>query len=299
MGTDLLTALRPLGTELVPALFEGTLGLFAPLAPRPTPDVCAVERDIAYGSDVRHRMDIFHPPAGITTAGQRAVVVFVHGGGFVRGDKGAPEAPFYNNVGAWAVLNGLIGVTITYRLAPDSRWPAGAEDVASALEWLAANVAQFGADPARLFLMGQSAGAVHVAGYVTGQHGRAAPRVAGAMMLSGIYDVLSLKRSAFEDAYFGAERELSRDPSTLTGLVTTDTACLFTVSELDPPTFQQQASRLVAAHWETRGRLPRLLYQQAHNHLSPILQLGTPYDTLGGELLAFMRRVPSGTPAQR
>ena len=290
MSTPVFDTLRKLGTELSPALIEGTLGLFAPLALQPTADFCTVVRDVAYGPDARHRMDIFYPAEA--AAEPRPVIVFVHGGGFVRGDKGAPDAPFYNNVGAWAVRNGLIGVTMTYRLAPASQWPAGSEDVAMALESLHERVERFGGDPGRVFLSGQSAGAVHVAGHVAGHHGRSGgPRVAGAIMLSGIYDLLSLRHGPFEEAYFGTERTRFSEASSMQALARTDIPCLYTVSEWDPPTFQQQALRLVETHWAARGRLPRLLYQQGHNHLSPVLQLGSSFDTLGGELLAFIRRL--------
>ena len=163
----MFAAIRQLGVELAPPMLEGSQRLFAPYVPRPAPDVCAVERDMAYGPDARHRLDLFRPPRS-EGSNTRPVVAFVHGGGFVRGDKGTPDAPFYNNVGAWAVRNGLIGVTLTYRLAPGAPWPSGAHDVAMALEWLAGNVARFGGDPGRLFLMGQSAGAAHVAGCVSG-----------------------------------------------------------------------------------------------------------------------------------
>jgi triacylglycerol lipase len=188
MSTDIFAAIRELGVELTPPMLEGSMALFAPLVPRPTPEVCAVERDISYGPDARHRLDVFHPPeSGGRATRARPVLAFVHGGGFVRGDKGAPEAPFYNNVGAWAVQSGLIGVTLTYRLAPGSRWPAGAEDVAMALEWLAGNVARFGGDPNRLVLIGQSAGGFHVASCVVGHHRRKnVPRPAGAIMLSPV-----------------------------------------------------------------------------------------------------------------
>ncbi len=289
MSTDLFAAIRKLGTELSPPLFEGTLGLFAPLAPRPTPDFCSVERDVVYGPDARHRMDIFYPPQANTAA--RPVIIFVHGGGFVRGDKGAADAAFYSNVGAWAVRSGLLAVTLNYRLAPGARWPAGPEDLALALDWLAKDVRKFGGDSGRLFLIGQSAGAAHVAGYVVGQHGRqSAPKLAGAMMLSGIYDLVSLQHSQFEEAYFGADRTRFAAASTLPGLAQTDVPCLFTISELDPATFHQQAARLVEARWAAKAVLPRLLYQQGHNHISPILQLGTAFDTLGNELLAFIGR---------
>ncbi len=269
-------------------MLEGSQKLFAPYVPRVTPKACAVERDIAYGPDARHRLDVFHSPGGAA----RPVLAFVHGGGFVRGDKGAPDAPFYNNVGAWAASNGLVGVTLTYRLAPGSPWPVGAHDVAMALEWLAGNVARFGGDPGRLFLIGQSAGAAHVAGCVSGHHRRSGvPRLSGAIMLSGVYDLLTLRHSPFEEAYFGSDRARFAEASTLEPLARTDVPCLFTVSELDPPTFQQQALRLVEAFWAARSVWPRMLYQLGHNHISPILQLGTSWDTLGGELLEFIRRV--------
>jgi acetyl esterase/lipase len=295
MSSDIFSAIRALGTQLAPPMLEGSQALFAPLAPRPTPDVCAVERDIAYGPDARHRLDVFYPPKGTARGPEaRPVLAFVHGGGFVRGDKGAPEAPFYNNVGAWAVQNGLIGVTLTYRLAPAARWPAGPEDVATALEWLATNVARFGGNPDRLLLMGQSAGGVHVAGCVAGHHGRkSVPRLSGAIMLSAVYDLLTLQHSQFEHAYFGTDPARFAAASTLEPLTRTEVPCLFTVSELDPPNFQQQAARLVEAFWSARGVWPRLLYQLGHNHISPVLQLGTAHDTLGSELLAFIRRVAS------
>jgi triacylglycerol lipase len=49
------------------------------------------------------------------------VLIFVHGGAFVGGNKRTtPTSPFYDNVMLWAVNNGFIGVNATYRLAPQS-----------------------------------------------------------------------------------------------------------------------------------------------------------------------------------
>jgi hypothetical protein len=87
--------------------------------------------------------------------------VFVHGGGFVAGDKAYPGAPAYDLVGAWAVRHGWVGVNITYRYAPEVKWPAGAEDVAAAVAWIRENIAAYGGDPGRIVVMGNSAGAVH------------------------------------------------------------------------------------------------------------------------------------------
>ena len=46
--------------------------------------------------------------------------MFVHGGGFVAGDKHTPGTPRYELVGAWAARHGWVGVTMTHRLAPES-----------------------------------------------------------------------------------------------------------------------------------------------------------------------------------
>jgi triacylglycerol lipase len=216
-------------------------------------------------------------------------VVFVHGGGFVMGDKGGPVEPFYNNVGAWAAANGHVGVTINYRLAPGAPWPAGAEDLAAAVDWLVRHAASYGGDPARIVVMGQSAGAVHVASYIAGHHGPAAALpVAGAIMLSGIYDLTRLEHSPFEQAYFGTDASRFAGQSSLAGLTASPVPCLFTVSEFDPQGFQMQAAHLVAAYVAARGVWPRMLYLAGQNHMSPIFQLTTPGDRPGDEINQFI-----------
>jgi acetyl esterase/lipase len=107
-------------------------------------------------------------PPGASRA-PRPVLVFIHGGGFSRGAKHTPGSPFYDNVGLWAVDHGLIGVTINYRLAPQFQWPSGIEDLTLVVEWLKSHVAEYGGDPDKIFLWGHSAGAAHVADYVSHQ----------------------------------------------------------------------------------------------------------------------------------
>lgn len=283
---ELREQIRNLGYELTPAQIEASKAIFAPLAPRSGPDV-KVHRDVVYGPDPRHRLDVFVPAAGATRA---PVVVFVHGGGFIAGDKGAPDAPFYNNVGLWAARSGCIGVTMTYRLAPASPWPAGSEDVGAAVRFLHNKIEQSGGDPNRIFLIGQSAGAVHVAGYVAEPRLHAAPNggIAGAIMVSGLYDVIRADRHPFQSAYFGDDATRWPEQSTLAKLTETSVPCFYTLSEFDPPEFQRQAAWLVEVHAVRQGRWPRLMQLPGHNHLSGILQIGSPVDTLGPELLRFI-----------
>ena len=100
-AAGLMARLAALGRDFTPAQMAASRELFASRVLRPEQVAgCTVTRDVAYGEDARHRLDLFAPAAG---SAARPVFVFVHGGGFVQGDKGAPDAPFYNNFGAWAV----------------------------------------------------------------------------------------------------------------------------------------------------------------------------------------------------
>jgi acetyl esterase len=97
--------------------------LYAPLL-ADMPRGGEVLRDIAYGEDERHRLDVYLP---LGAEGPAPVVVFLHGGGFIRGDKGDREA-----VGHYFSRHGVLAVLPNYRLGPRHRWPAGAEDVSAA-----------------------------------------------------------------------------------------------------------------------------------------------------------------------
>lgn len=284
-----------LGDTLTPEVFRDTHALFAPLALKPDLARCRVERDVSYGPDPRNRLDIFTPADG---ADGRAVLLFVHGGGFMRGDKGGPDDPFYNNLGAWAVSNGLIGVTMTYRLAPAATWPAGAQDVEAALVWLRSNIAVRGGSPDQIVLMGQSAGAVHVANFLAGHHGLSVETLpAAAVMVSGLYDMTRLDYSPFEHAYFGKDPAHAAAHSSLDGLTQLATPLLFAVAEHDPGNFQQQAKFVTDAFWAAQGRLPRMLYLGGHNHLSPLYRIGLESDDFGPQLLTFITHRAGSKPA--
>jgi acetyl esterase/lipase len=80
-------------------------------------------------------------------------VVFVHGGGFVKGSRS--ETPRWNR---WLTDAGYAVFDVGYRLAPPARWDQAAADVGCALAWLASNAARYGVDPGRVALGGRSAG---------------------------------------------------------------------------------------------------------------------------------------------
>lgn len=286
--TDIWDSLRDLGADFTPEQIAATQALFAPLVPRPTPELCTVERDLAYGPDPKQRLDVFVPAK--EASAPRPVVAFVHGGGFVQGDKGAPDAPFHNHFGAWAAREGFLGVTITYRLAPAHVWPSGSEDMAAAVAWLAANVAGYGGDPDRMVLVGQSAGASHVAGYLTHPDLRdtATASVCGAVLCSGVYDVARADRNALNAAYYGEDPTRFAAQSSLEGLAQTPAPLMLTVSELEPAQFQRQAAWAVERIVAVKDRWPAFAWMGGHNHISPVLQIGTKEDTLGPRLASWI-----------
>ena len=295
MDTKTRAKIRSLGREITMPLVENTHGLFTELHAAHAPPDVEVRRDERYGSDERQRLDVFEP----RTRGSGApVLLFVHGGGFIMGDKTLPGTPFYDNVGRWAAARGFVGVTMTYRLAPAHVWPAGAEDVAQAVRWLASNAAKFGGDRRKIFVMGQSAGAVHTASFLSlpRLQGPDAP-VAGALLISGIYDIAKSDRNDFQRAYFGGDDTKWGQFSTLAALARTSVPLLAAVTELDGDDFQRQAAALVATRTEATNRFPRLIYLPEHNHLSSVLQIGLPDDTLGPPVAAFIDQVCAASDA--
>jgi len=92
-------------------------------------------------------------------------VLFVHGGAFLRGNMNSNEQ-IYGNVLYYFARQGMLGINIEYRLAPEAAYPAGSQDVAAAVAWVRQHAAEYGGDPQRIILIGHSAGGAHAASYV-------------------------------------------------------------------------------------------------------------------------------------
>ncbi len=91
--------------------------------------------------------------------GTRPIIVHTHGGGFVMGDAAS-------GIGALqpiATALDCVIITVDYRIAPETRWAGSTEDNYAALKWVHDRAADLGADPARIAVMGESAGGGHAA----------------------------------------------------------------------------------------------------------------------------------------
>ncbi len=116
-------------------------------------------RDVAYGADAAQRFDLYLP-ADAGKSRPLPVIFYVHGGGWANGDKTNPGIE--NKLAFW-LPKGYALVSADYRMLPEAKPLEQARDIAAAVDCLAAHAPQWNLDPARIVLMGHSAGAHLVA----------------------------------------------------------------------------------------------------------------------------------------
>ncbi len=111
-------------------------------------------RNVDYWGDgnYRHKLDVLRK----RRVGDRPcpVVVYIHGGAWVMGDKRQQGIPFMHEL----VQRGWVCVAINYRLSPRATWPAHIVDCKRALAWVRAHIAEYGGDPGFIAVAGGSAG---------------------------------------------------------------------------------------------------------------------------------------------
>lgn len=143
-------------------------------------------------------------PAGANDDGRSTypTVLFIHGGGHVIGDLDTHD----NSARTICRDTDAVVVSIEYRLAPESPWPAAPDDCFAASEWLFSHVSELGGDPQRVGIAGDSAGANLAA--VTALRSRDAGRDFTAQLL--LYPVVDFQselesypsRVEFQEGYF-------------------------------------------------------------------------------------------------
>jgi triacylglycerol lipase len=285
MPPEIAKKLAELGRVVDP---PATAQLYAPLQPKEPYFGFRVERDLKYGPAERNLLDVFMPQA--ITSG-RPVLIFVHGGAFIGGSKRRPNSPFYDNVMLWAVKNGFIGVNIDYRLAPEFRWPAGAEDVAAAIRWVSEQIGERGGDPSRIYLMGHSAGAFHVANYVSHPEFFKVKGggLKGAIMISATYNLAIGTVGEPERTYYGDDASRYASQSSLAGLLKTDIPLMAVSSELDLPVFVGQLDLFKDAMCKRPGGCARTVMLPQHSHMSEMYSINTEDTRLTDQILDFVK----------
>ncbi len=124
-----------------------------------TPDNILRYDNIVYGKDERYAkwqlLDVYRPRAQEGEELHKLpVIVSVHGGAWVYGDKDRYQFYCMN-----LAKRGFAVVNFSYRLAPEVKFPASLQDTARVFDWVYDNAEQYGFDLDRLFAVGDSAGA--------------------------------------------------------------------------------------------------------------------------------------------
>jgi acetyl esterase/lipase len=166
--------------------------------------------DLPYGNAAKQRVDVYLPAAGTVPPGGSPILVMVHGGAWMAGDKGSAGV-VGEKLAHWGG-RGWIFVSVNNRLYPEADPLTQAKDVASAIALVQKQAVSWGGDPKRLVLMGHSAGAHLVALLAASPSlaaGSGAAPWAGTVVLdSAAIDLTPLmqrRHARFYDRVFGAD----------------------------------------------------------------------------------------------
>jgi acetyl esterase/lipase len=170
------------------------------------------------------------------------------------------------------------------------------------MRWVKAHAAELGGDPDRIFMMGHSAGATHVATYAfdprfqpEGGHG-----LAGIVLVSGRYVIKDDPDDPSLDGirtYFGSDPAVYPSRSSVTHVPGSDIPALLAMAEYDQRNLVETTGELFVALCDRDdGRCPRLIQLQYHNHMTELAHFNTEDDLFGREILAF---VHGGADRQR
>jgi acetyl esterase/lipase len=285
-----LKAIGPGFQKDIRTTIPATSRLFEPLLKAAPKDGVIVTKNVSYGSDAQQVIDIYQP----VELKNAPILIFMHGGAYVAGAKDSGEVS--GNIGYWFARQGMLAFNIEYRLAPASHWPGAVEDLSSVIQWVKAHAAQYGGDPGRIWLMGHSAGATHVATYIFDKalQPRDGPGVLGAILVSGRYRLdydPKDPNGKNMQAYFGTDPKLYADRSAINHINDGVKLPVFlAVTEYDNPGLDVSGAEMLAALCKRDGACPRFIRQEYHNHISEMAAFNTQDELLGRQILDFMKR---------
>lgn len=260
-----------------------------------------IERDISYkpgSASAKHRLDLYRP-----VSKRWPVMIFVHGGGWVSGDKGLRFGgqDVYGNIGRFYAARGIGVAVISYRLQPQVTWREQVDDVAEAAAWVKNHIASYGGDPSRIFISGHSAGG-HLASFVGLNRDVAArhslPRFAGVICVSGaaldLSDPVTYQlgnRVSYYASRFnadGANPNWQRDASAGTYASAGSSPVLILYAEGETAALKRQATRLHEILDSKRTR-NRIVGVPGESHARMVLTLSRADKTAGPAVLDFIR----------
>jgi len=252
----------------------------------PERDDVVVHADIAYArAHEKQKLDVYAP----REVKGAPIVLFVHGGFWVSGDRRAPEhgPGLYGTLGESLARRGIFAVIPSYRI--NTRIENMLDDVTRAIVWTRKNAARFGGDPMRLYLMGHSAGG-HLVALLTldpswlARHSLTPEMLRGTIALSAIWDLVAMRDAQpdrFNDSVtyrvFGKDDEVLRRFSPLSHIKERRPPFLLILAERDfaflLPQAQSALEAMQAADTEATLQLIR-----GYDHLDVVQRFGEKND---------------------
>ncbi|KAK4544586.1 hypothetical protein LTR36_004158 [Oleoguttula mirabilis] len=328
--------LPPLGTS-IQAIVPPTFAIYAPLLRANAATIRSVAKEtFAYGPHERQQLDVYSPPHPSLINGRKPVLMFEYGGGLIQGARTLPPPIFdglvHANVGAFFALQcGYTVVIADYRLmSHGAKFPSGGEDIALAVEWICANQPGPGEAPIDLFIMGNSAGGIHLATFLLHDDFAATrrrvgsgdgARLRGAVLLSVPFAFAAAHASRADTLiqYFGdyhahaplgllkaaAQKQQQQAPF---DFVAAGTRLLVLNGELDPHDEILAPRDAFVQAWAealrdnaSRGALA-VDWMPGHNHISPFASLSTGLEreeAWGHQVAAFCDNIRKFAPLQQ
>lgn len=228
--------------------------------------------DIAYGPSPAERLDLFFPPPHAATG---AVHMFIHGGYWRMFGKDD-----FSFVAETVTATGAIAVIVDYALMPSVRMDTVVAQVRRARDWVRSHIGEYGGDPTRLTISGHSAGAQ--LGALLLDASQSSGEMAGALLLSGIYDLAPLQHCFLREQIGITDEEVERF-SPLRLAYRTSPPVSIMVGALETSPFHRQASDF-AVHLTRAGIKADVLAVAGADHMSIVADLGDRRTDVGSVL---------------
>ena len=276
----LFAGLAALGTALLSAC--SPIAAINLLVPREGYDVRA---GLAYGPDPRHKLDVY-VPQGLN--GPAPVLLFFYGGAWSSGDRSQ-----YLAFGQSFASKGIVTVVADYRLYPQVKYPAFAQDAARALAWVHAHAREHGGDPARIFVSGHSAGAYNAVmlasepKFIESVGGRL-DWIRGVIGIAGPYDFLPLTDPDYIDMFHGANNQDAMPVNHVDG----KRPPMLLATGSDDGTVLPRNSDRMAAKLKAHGNSAEVIKYPGVGHVGIILSLAPGFrgkTTLREDMVRFIQ----------
>lgn len=168
---------------------------------------------LSYGDDAKQRVDVYAPAASAAARGA-PIAVFLHGGVWQHGDRAQ-----FAQLGRDLAAHGFVAFIASYRLTSNGaqRWPAQIEDAAAIVALALREGSKHGGDPAKLVIIGHSAGAqmaalLQLEPTWLAKQGRATADIRALALFSGVFDLaLPLDESATDGGFASFVRPVFGD----------------------------------------------------------------------------------------